>query len=47
MLGQLVASKTILNESDLAVSTSNYSNGMYFIKIEKEGNVLSLPFIKK
>ncbi|MDA0178192.1 MULTISPECIES: M43 family zinc metalloprotease [Mesoflavibacter] len=47
MLGQLVASKTILNDSDLAVSTSNYSNGMYFIKIEKEGNVLSLPFIKK
>ena len=47
MLGQVVLSKEISNESDLTVNTSTLSNGMYFIKIVKESNQISLPFIKK
>lgn len=47
MLGQLVAEKEIKNDSDLSVTTSTYSNGMYFIKISKNNQTVSLPFIKK
>jgi len=47
MLGQTVSEKAISNVSDLSVNTSALSNGMYFIKISKEGNQISLPFIKK
>ncbi|PWK20799.1 putative secreted protein (Por secretion system target) [Xanthomarina spongicola] len=47
MLGQEIMSNKISNESDLSINTSNLSNGMYFIKIAKESNQVSLPFIKK
>ncbi len=47
MLGQVVLSKNIAAEADLSVNTSNLSNGMYFIKIAKGANQVSLPFIKK
>lgn len=47
MLGQLVKEKQISNSSQLKVDASNLSNGMYFIKVLKEGASLSLPFIKK
>lgn len=47
MLGQKVSQKAISNVSDLSVNTSSLSNGMYFIKISKEGNTVSLPFVKK
>ncbi|MCX7551538.1 T9SS-dependent choice-of-anchor J family protein [Xanthomarina sp. F2636L] len=47
MLGQVVLSKRIANEADLSINTSSLSNGMYFIKIAKESNQVSLPFIKK
>jgi hypothetical protein len=47
MLGQVVLNKKVANESDLTLNTSELSNGMYFIKISKESNQVSLPFIKK
>ena len=47
MLGQTLSQKVISNVSDLSVNTANLSDGMYFIKITKEGNTISLPFIKK
>ncbi|WP_417872183.1 choice-of-anchor J domain-containing protein [Xanthomarina gelatinilytica] len=47
MLGQVVLSKHIANESDLSVNTTSLSNGMYFIKIVKDSSQVSLPFIKK
>jgi len=47
MLGQEIMSSKITNESDLSINTSSLTNGMYFIKIAKESNQVSLPFIKK
>jgi len=47
MLGQLVKEATINNANDLRVNTASYSNGMYFIKIAKDNNTVTLPFIKK
>ncbi|TYA52401.1 M43 family zinc metalloprotease [Formosa maritima] len=47
MLGQIVLSNKVANESDLTINTSELSNGMYFIKISKESSQVSLPFIKK
>ncbi|TJY37748.1 M43 family zinc metalloprotease [Pontimicrobium aquaticum] len=47
MLGQLVNEKKINKISELKVNVSGLSNGMYFIKIIKQGASLSLPFIKK
>ncbi|MCX7548478.1 choice-of-anchor J domain-containing protein [Xanthomarina sp. F1114] len=47
MLGQVILSKKVTNESDLIINTSNLNNGMYFIKLTQEANQISLPFIKK
>lgn len=47
MLGQLINEVEINSTSDLNVNTSEFSNGMYFIKITKDNNAISLPFIKK
>ena len=47
MLGQVIINRTISNNADLSINTSALSNGMYFIKISKEGNTVSLPFVKK
>ncbi len=47
MLGQLVTDKSIASNLDLTINTSAMSNGMYFLKIAKGDNVLTLPFIKK
>jgi hypothetical protein len=47
MLGQTLSQEVISTISDLSVNTANLSNGMYFIQITKEGNTVSLPFIKK
>ena len=47
MLGQTLSQEVISTVSDLSVNTANLSNGMYFIQITKEGNTVSLPFIKK
>lgn len=47
MLGQLVNEQEINAMSDLTINASALSNGMYFIRISKENNSVSLPFIKK
>lgn len=47
MLGQLITNKQVNHVSQLKIDASILSNGMYFIKIIKEGNSISLPFIKK
>jgi len=47
MLGQLVHEKQINHSSHLKVDASNLNNGMYFIKVIKQGASISLPFIKK
>lgn len=47
MLGQLIEERSINTDADLSITTSSYSNGMYFIKISKENQTVSLPFIKK
>ena len=47
ILGQLINQRKINSLSDLSINTSNLSNGMYFIKILKEGNTVSLPFVKE
>lgn len=47
LLGQTIVRKDIRHASDLKLDVSSMSNGMYFIKISKEGGAISLPFIKK
>ncbi len=47
MLGQLITKSQINNAQDLTIDTTPFSNGMYFIKISKAGNAITLPFIKK
>ncbi|AUC75076.1 T9SS type A sorting domain-containing protein [Olleya sp. Bg11-27] len=47
MLGQLVTKGQINNSQDLTIDATPFSNGMYFIKISKTGNSITLPFIKK
>ena len=46
-LGQVVANKSISSVVDLSINTSNYSNGVYFIKLTKENQSKTLRFIKK
>lgn len=45
-LGQTILTKKVGSQADLKVNTSNYSNGVYFITIEREGNTKTLKFIK-
>lgn len=47
MLGQSIMRKTIATDADLTVNSSTLSNGMYFIKINKDNATVTLPFIKK
>ena len=46
-LGQVVAEGKITNDASLAVNTSAYSNGVYFIKINKGSQFKTLKFIKQ
>ncbi len=46
MLGQKVAQKQVNSISDLSFNVAPLSEGMYFIKLKKEANLLSIPFIK-
>lgn len=46
-LGQSILTKKVGSQADLKVNTSGFSNGVYFIKIEREGNTKTLKFIKK
>ena len=47
LLGQVILKKSVKHISDLKFDVSSVNNGMYFIKIFKEGNAISLPFIKR
>ncbi len=45
-LGQIVASAKVTSADNLSINTSAYSNGIYFIKLNKEGQSTTLKFIK-
>ncbi len=45
-LGQIVTEKAIGTSADLQVNTSNFSNGVYMIKIVKENESRTIQFIK-
>jgi hypothetical protein len=45
-LGQKITSKKVSSESDLNVNVANFSKGIYFITLEKDGNTKTLKFIK-
>lgn len=45
-LGQTVANVNVSSDANLAVNTSSYSNGIYFIKINKGSTTKTLKFIK-
>ena len=47
ILGQSMMRQNVGHISDLELDVSLLSNGMYFIKVIKEGNAITLPFIKK
>lgn len=47
LIGQKINSKSIISESDLSQDVSALNNGMYFIKIKKNNQSISLPFVKK
>ncbi|WP_297332755.1 T9SS type A sorting domain-containing protein [Flavobacterium sp.] len=46
-LGQAMVSVTVTSASSLTIDTSSYSNGIYFIRIEKGNESKVLKFIKK
>ena len=46
-LSQVVLSKNVSNTNDLIVNTSSYSNGIYFIKVIKDGTSKMVRFIKE
>jgi len=45
-VGQKISSIKITSEANLKISTTNYSNGVYFIKIDRGGESKTLKFIK-
>ena len=47
VLGQVIKEEFISSQSDLEINTSNYSNGLYFIKITKGNNSATLRFVKR
>ncbi|MEY8848457.1 T9SS type A sorting domain-containing protein [Psychroserpens sp. XS_ASV72] len=46
MLGQLVEQRDIAQESDLSINVEAFSEGMYFVKLKKDSNSTTIPFIK-
>jgi hypothetical protein len=46
-LSQVVLSRNILNANDLIVNTSSFNNGIYFIKVMKDGASKMVRFIKE
>lgn len=45
-LGQVIEQKKISSNADLTISTESYSNGVYFVKLEKNNESKTLQFIK-
>jgi hypothetical protein len=46
-LGQVVSQKTVSTGADLTISTSALSNGVYFIKLAKDGAFKTMQFVKQ
>jgi hypothetical protein len=46
-LGQIVSQKAVSTGADLTVPTSGFSNGVYFIKLAKDGAFKTMQFIKQ
>ena len=46
-LGQVVNTTQVRTQENLSINTSAYSNGIYFIKIEKDGQSSTMKFIKQ
>ncbi|MDV6169391.1 M43 family zinc metalloprotease [Flavobacterium sp. DG1-102-2] len=45
-IGQLIANTKVTSDANLTVDTSSYSNGIYFIKIDKGAETKTIKFIK-
>lgn len=45
-LGQAIVSKKIQDNADLTINTADFANGMYIIRIAKDGATKTLQFIK-
>ncbi|MES2543889.1 MAG: Calx-beta domain-containing protein [Bacteroidota bacterium] len=45
-LGQVLKTVNKVSQADLTINTASYSNGVYFIKIEKDGTFITKKFIK-
>lgn len=46
MLGQLITSKAISQNSDLTIDVSAFNNGMYIIELKKDSSSTTIQFIK-
>lgn len=46
-IGQVLTTKKIASSADLTISTSAYSNGVYFLKITQGSSVKTLQFVKQ
>lgn len=46
-LGQIVSQKAVSTGADLTITTSGFSNGVYFIKLAKDGAFKTMQFIKQ
>ena len=46
-IGQLVLSKKVQSTSDLSIDASLLNSGVYIVRLEKEGAVKTLKFLKK
>lgn len=46
MLGQQIATERVSGASDLVIDVSSYSEGMYFIKLNKDSKTKTIQFVK-
>ncbi|WP_428225219.1 T9SS type A sorting domain-containing protein [Flavobacterium sp.] len=45
-MGQIMVVKETVSNSDLKISVDNFQNGIYFLKIDKDGKNIVLKFVK-
>lgn len=45
-LGQTIYNKAVNNANDLSIDVSGLSNGVYLVKVQKEGQIKTLQFVK-
>ena len=46
-LGQVITAVNVKTPENLSINTAAYSNGVYFIKVEKDGQTKTMKFIKQ